>query len=84
VQIVRRLIMAKAPLDHVNNLGWTALMEAIVLGDGGGKHTATVEALVEAGADVNLPDRDGKTPLRHARTRGYAQIGRILERAGAR
>jgi ankyrin repeat protein len=40
--------------------------------------------LVEAGADVNLPDRDGKTPLRHARTRGYAQIGRILERAGAR
>jgi ankyrin repeat protein len=84
VQIVRRLIMAKAPLDHVNNLGWTALMEAIVLGDGGGKHTATVEALVEAGADVNLRDRDGKTPLRHARTRGYAQIGRILERAGAR
>ena len=84
VQIVRRLITAKAPLDHVNNLGWTALMEAIVLGDGGASHTATVEALVEAGADVNLPDRDGKTPLRHARTRGYAQIGRILERAGAR
>ena len=29
------LIAAKAPLNHVNNLGWTALMESIVLGSGG-------------------------------------------------
>jgi ankyrin repeat protein len=84
VEIVRRLIAAKAPLNHVNNLGWTALMEAIVLGNGGAGHTATVEALVAAGADVDIPDRNGTTPLRHARMRGYSQIGRILERAGAR
>jgi ankyrin repeat protein len=84
VEIVRRLIEAKAPLDHVNNLGWTALMEAIVLGNGGANHTATVEALVVAGADVHIPDRNGATPLRHARARGYSQIARILERAGAR
>jgi hypothetical protein len=81
VEIVRALIAAKAPLDHVNNLGWTALIEAVVLGDGGSKHTATVEALVKAGADVTIPDRHGTTALGHARMRGYSQIARILESA---
>ena len=67
VEIVRELIRAGAPLDHVNNLGWTALIESIVLGDGGARHTATLEALVKAGANVNLADRGGTSPLmRHA------------------
>jgi uncharacterized protein len=83
-EIVRTLIAAKAPLDHVNNLGWTALMESIVLGDGGRNHTETLDALVKAGANVNIPDRQGVTPLGHARQRGYAAMVRILEAAGAR
>ena len=84
VEVVRALIAAKAPLNHVNNLGWTALLEAVVLGNGGRDHTAVVEALVKAGADVTVPDRHGTTALGHARTRGYSQIARILENAGAR
>ncbi|MCC6778861.1 MAG: ankyrin repeat domain-containing protein [Hyphomicrobiales bacterium] len=84
VEAVRLLIDAKAPLNHVNNLGWTALIEAVVLGSGGARHTATVEALVKAGADVNIPDRHGTTALGHARMRGYSQMARILEDAGAR
>jgi hypothetical protein len=84
VEIVRALIAAKAPLNHVNNLGWTALLEAVVLGNGGANHTAIVDALVKAGADVNIADRHGTTALGHARTRGYSQIARILENAGAR
>ena len=84
VEVVRTLIAAGAPLDHVNNLGWTAVMEAVVLGDGGANHTATVEALVQAKADLNIPDRQRVTPLGHARARGYSQIARMLERAGAR
>jgi ankyrin repeat protein len=83
VEIVRALIAARAPLNHVNNLGWTALMEAVVLGNGGANHTAIVDALVKAGADVNIPDRHGTTALGHARSRGYSQMARILERAGA-
>ena len=83
-EAVKLLIDAKAPLNHVNNLGWTALMEAIVLGNGGLNHTATVRALVEAGADVNIADKQGATPLQHARRRGYVEIARILEKAGAR
>jgi uncharacterized protein len=83
-EAVKLLIDAKAPLNHVNNLGWTALLEAVVLGNGGRDHTAVVEALAKAGADVTLPDRQGTTALGHARTRGYSQIARILENAGAR
>jgi hypothetical protein len=83
-QVVAELIGAGAPLDHVNNLGWTALIESIVLGNGGRRHTATLEALVKAGADVNLADRNGQTPLALARGRGYREMVAILERAGAR
>ena len=83
-EVVRTLIAAKAPLDHVNNLGWTALIESIVLGNGGKSHTDTLEALVKAGANVNLADRNGTTPLQLARGRGYTAMVKILEAAGAR
>ena len=83
-EVVRTLIRAGAPLDHVNNLGWTALIEAIVLGDGGPRHTDTLTALVEAGASVNLPDRNGKTPLALAQGRGYDAMVARLRQAGAR
>ena len=77
-EVVRELIGAGAPLDHVNNLGWTALIEAVVLGDGGPRHQAVVKALVEAGADQGIADRDGRTPLQLAEARGYAEIARLL------
>lgn len=80
-EIVRRLIAAGAPLDHVNNLGWTALMEAVVLGDGGRDFQEVVKLLVDAGADKAIGDRDGVTPLEHARARGYAEIVSLLEPA---
>lgn len=82
--VVRQLIAAKAPLDHVNNLHWTALIEAVVLGNGGPAHVATLRALVEAGADLNRADRNGVTPLQHARMRGYREMVEVLQRAGAR
>jgi ankyrin repeat protein len=83
-EAVRVLIAAGAPLDHVNNLGWTALMESIVLGNGGKAHTETLDALVKAGANVNIADRQGVTPLGHAKSRGYGEMVRILEGAGAK
>ena len=83
-EVVRVLIAAGAPLDHVNNLGWTALMESIVLGNGGKDHTETMEALVKAGANLNIADRQNVTPLGHAKQRGYAEMVKILEAAGAK
>jgi ankyrin repeat protein len=82
--VVKELIRGAAPLDHVNNLGWTALIEAVILGNGGPRHVETVRALVQAGANVNIADRQGVTPLQHARSRGYAAMIKILEGAGVR
>lgn len=71
------------PIDHVNRLGWTALMEAIILSKGGATPTAIVQALIEGGVDVNIPDHDGKTPLYHAKNKQYTDIVKLLEGAGA-
>ena len=83
-EVVRVLIAAGAPLDHVNNLGWTALLEAVILGNGGANHTATLKALLDAGAEPNRADRQGLTALSHARARGYSEMVKLLEAAKAR
>ncbi len=81
---MRRLIAAGAPLDHVNNLNWTAVIESIVLGNGGKRHQRTLAALIDAGATVPLADRRGRTPLQLARARGYTALAGQLERGGAK
>ncbi|MDQ0026485.1 ankyrin repeat protein [Variovorax paradoxus] len=78
-EVVRKLIAAGAPLDHVNNLHWTAVIEAIVLGDGGPRHQRTLAALIDAGANLKLTDRQGNTPLQLASARGYTAMVKLLE-----
>ena len=82
--VVRELAQAGAPLDHINNLGWTALIEAVILGDGGPRHTETVRALVEAGANPGIPDPNGVTSLQHAKSRNYRTIASILRQVQRR
>lgn len=84
VETVRTLIAAGVDVNHVNNLGWTALLEAIILGNGEPKYQHIVELLLKAGADPNLADKDGITPLHHARSRGYPEIEKRLLAAGAK
>ncbi len=79
VETVRRLLETEIDVDHVNDLGWTALLEAVILGDGGPAHTEIVRLLVDAGADVRIPDREGVTALEHARNAGYDEIVAILD-----
>lgn len=81
-EVVRRLVAAGAPLDQVNNLGWTALIEAVILGNGGARHQACVAALLAGGANPNIADRSGLTPLVLAKRRGYAEMVRLIELAG--
>ena len=78
-RVVKSLILGGAPLDHVNNLGWTALIEAVVLGDGGKDHIETVRLLVSYGADRNIPDNAGITPLEHALARKFKEIADLLD-----
>jgi uncharacterized protein len=80
--IVGRLLQTEIDVDHVNNLGWTALHEAIILGNGSQRYVDTVRLLVAGGADVELaPARDGIPPIQHARSRGYAAITSTLRGA---
>lgn len=84
VETVRYLLTeTDVDVDHVNKLGWTALLEAILLSDGGPRHQAIVALLIEAGADVDLTDKDGVRPLTHARARGQTEIAALLAEAGA-
>lgn len=84
VDVVRYLLEeSDVDVDHVNNLGWTGLLEAIILADGDAAHQEIVRLLLENGADPDLADRDGVTPLAHARARGQAEIAALLEAAGA-
>jgi uncharacterized protein len=84
VDTVRLLLTTPIDVDHVNNLGWTALLEAVILGDGGSAHAEIVRLLIARGAKLNLADRQGVTPLAHAVQRGQAQVAQLLRAAGAR
>jgi uncharacterized protein len=82
LEVVKLLANTKGfPVDHVNRLGWTALMEAVVLGDGSKTYVEVVQTLVDAGCDINIPDKDGITALQHARKMGFSAIARVLEEA---
>lgn len=84
VEVVRYLLNeTDVDVDHVNRLGWTALLEAILLSDGGPRHQEIVALLIEHGADVDLADGDGVRPLAHARARGHTATAALLEAAGA-
>jgi uncharacterized protein len=84
VEIVRALLTrTNINVNHINNYGWTALLEAIILSNGDKAHQQIVQLLVDHGADVNLADRDGVTPLQHAREKRFTEIEHILQQAGA-
>lgn len=82
-ETVRELLKTQIKINHVNRLGWTALLETIILSDGGPIHQDILAQLIAAGADVNLADAQGVSPLTHARQRGYTKMVRMLEQAGA-
>ena len=83
-EVVRNLLDAGANVDHINNPGWTALIEAVILGNGGPRHTECVRAILAAKANPNIADRQGATPLALAKTRGYTAMIALIEKAGGK
>ena len=80
VDYVRRVVRTGIDVNHVNDLGWTALLEAVILGDGARRYQQIVRFLLDAGADPPSPTRTASPPLQHARSTGQAGVARVLER----
>ncbi|MEJ9231852.1 ankyrin repeat domain-containing protein [Peribacillus butanolivorans] len=85
VNVIKELLTnTDIDINHVNNLGWTALLEAIILSNGDEKQQQTVQLLIDHGADVNIADHNNVTPLQHAREKGFKEIEQILTKEGAK
>ncbi|KIA97394.1 ankyrin [Flavobacterium sp. KMS] len=85
LEVVKLLVNTpNFPIDHINNLKWTALLEAVLLSDGGAVHVSIVKALIDGGCNVNIGDKYGVTPLGHAKKLGYTEMIKILQQAGAK
>jgi ankyrin repeat protein len=84
IETIALLLTTAIDVDHVNNLGWTCLLEIVLLGDGGPRHQEAARLILNAKADPNLADKAGVTPLAHARSRGQSEIAALLESAGGR
>ena len=84
VETVALLLTTKIDVDHVNNLGWTCLLEVVILGDGGARHQEVARLVLAAGADPNIADKDGVTALAHAIARGQREVARVIREAGGK
>ncbi|MFD0958019.1 ankyrin repeat domain-containing protein [Paenibacillus chungangensis] len=83
VEVVKELLEhSDTDVNHINNLHWTALMEAVILGDGGERYQTIVKLLLDHGADVHIGDSQGITPLQHAQKLGFEEIESLLREAG--
>lgn len=84
MEIVRELLeKTEINVNHTNFVGWTPLLEAIVLNDGGEKQQQIVKLLLDHGANPHMTDKYGKKPLELAREKGYNEIAELLIAAGA-
>ncbi len=81
--VLELLTNTNIDVNHVNNIGWTALLEAIILNNGDEKQQRIVQMLIEHGANVNISDKDHITPLQHAVERNFKEIIKILLQAKA-
>ncbi|MFD0621155.1 ankyrin repeat domain-containing protein [Paenibacillus sp. GCM10027629] len=85
VEVVRELLKTTdINVNHTNICGWTPLIEAIILNDGGEKQQTIIKLLIEHGANVHMVDKYGVTPLELARKKGFGEIEQILLAAGAK
>lgn len=83
VDYVREVLTTGIAVDHVNDLGWTGLLEAIVYGDGSRDYQEIVSLLIAGGADPRKADGNGVSPLSHAERMGQVKVAEILRNAGA-
>jgi len=81
VDTVKLLLTTGVDVNHVNDLGWTCLLEIVILGDGGPDHVEIARLVLAAGANPNIADKDGVSPLAHARRKGQTEVVRVIGEA---
>lgn len=84
VETIEVLLSTKIDVNHVNDLGWTCLLEIVILGNGGPRHQQATRLVLAAGADPNLADKNEMTALAHARANGQTEVAKLIEGAGGR
>src|SRR5262245_50468874 len=84
VDTVKLLLTTEIDVNHVNDLGWTCLLEIVILGDGGPRHIEVAKLVLAAGADPNIADKEGVSPLAHAKRNGQKVIADMIAAAGGR
>lgn len=81
VDYIRWVVTTHVDINHRNDLGWTSLLEAIVLGDGSAKYQEIVRLLLQAGADPSIADKQGRDARELAVEHGHREIVKILDNA---
>lgn len=82
VETVKLLLSTKIDVNHVNNLGWTCLLEIVILGDGGPRFIEITKLVLAAGANPNIADNDGVSPHAHAKRKGQREVATLIAAAG--
>ena len=75
---VQRLLAAKAPVDHTDEYGYTALMRASQYG-----HSAPMKLLLASKANVDQTNAAGHTSLMRASMHGHSALVEVLLAAKA-
>lgn len=74
--VIPLLVKAGVPLNGVDENGYTPLMYAATIDFG---DTAVLEALLKAGANRNVPNDKGRTPVEQARYFHHARLAATLK-----
>ena len=67
------------PVNHQNRLGWSALLEAVILGDGGFLYQDIARELVVNGGDIHDVDFEDTSTLQYAMDMEQTDFQKILE-----
>lgn len=70
----------RADINHQNNFGYTALIEAVALTDGSPLYQDIVAELLKHDANTELRDNNDKTALDYAKEKGYTEIEAMLKK----
>lgn len=83
LDLVRELLeTTTVNVNYTNWVGWTPLLEAVVLNDGGPVQQEIVKLLLDHGANPEMTDKYGRTPRQLAEELGYTEIANLLAVAG--